>query len=62
MATTIITVRPIEVNDRVYHIDPRHVGVVAALFQSGIAKVEWEERNWVSYLRIAELKPVETAE
>jgi hypothetical protein len=63
MSTTIISVRPIERGDRVYHIDPRHVGVVVAMFQSGIAKIEWEERKWISYLRISELNPaVETPE
>jgi hypothetical protein len=47
-----------KIGDRVYHVDPRHVGVVLRYHSNDVCKVEWEETKHISYLRGRELVKV----
>ncbi len=43
---------------RVREVDGRHVGVLRAIVESRMAKVEWEGTGWFSWLPIADLEYV----
>jgi hypothetical protein len=47
--------------DRVYHCDPRHVGVIRAVTHERLAKIEWEDTGWISWLPLDSLAKVPSA-